>query len=331
MAGQPATIRDVARAAELSVASVSRVLNGFANVHPDTRKRVLEAVTALGYVPNAAARSLSTARTQAIGVVLPDLYGEFFSELVRGMDKAASARGYMLLLANIHADSALAGQAMGAMRGRVDGLVVMAPQIAAKDLETALPAGIPAVLINSLAKSGQHAIKVDNRAGVRAMVEHLLASGRKHIVHVSGPTDNVDGAERRAAFLEAMADLAPSLEARMIEGDFSEESGERAVKDLLAEGATFDAVFAANDMMALGVLVALRAAGIAVPADVAVAGCDDVPLARYLSLSTIRCDMVGMGEQAIARLLDQIEKKPHEPEIDLITPELVVRETTGRG
>ena len=284
----------------------------------------------LGYVPNAAARSLSTARTQAIGVVLPDLHGEFFSEIVRGMDKVASERGYMLLLSNIHADSQLAGQAMGAMLGRVDGMVVMAPQIAASELETVLPRGIPAVLVNSPAERGFQAIKVDNRAGVRLMVRHLLDNGRRRIVHLSGPAGNIDGAERRQAFTEAMRDFAPDLAARVIEGDFTEASGEALVAQLMAERAEFDAIFAANDMMAMGVLMALRDAGVAVPSQVSVAGYDDIPLARFLGLSTVRCDMVGMGARAIGRLLDQIDKRPQDTAFEQIEPELVVRQTTER-
>lgn len=331
LANSPATIRDVARVAKLSVASVSRVLNGHSNVHPDTRQRVLDAVNLLGYAPNAAARSLSTARTHAIGVVLPDLYGEFFGELVRGMDRVASERGYLLLLSNMHADSTLAGQAMGAMRGRVDGLIVMAPQIAARDLEKALPVGIPTVLVNSPEEGGLHALKVDNHKGVRAMVSHLLQTGRKHIIHLAGIVGNIDGAERKQAYLDAMADLAPDLPVRVLDGDFTEASGEALVAELLAEDARFDAIFAANDMMALGVLLALREARIDVPGQVAVAGYDDVPLARYLSLSTVRCDMVGMGALAIERLVDEIEKKGTGPALELLEPELIVRTTTVNG
>ena len=123
-----ATIRDVARRAQVSVASVSRALNGLA-VSEATKARVSEAAKQLGYVPHAGARSLSLARTGAIGVVLPDLHGEFFSEIVRGMDREASRRGYLLLLSNLHAKSEQATKALRAMRGRVDGLLVMAPHL----------------------------------------------------------------------------------------------------------------------------------------------------------------------------------------------------------
>ena len=128
MAGSAVTIRDVARLAGFSVASVSRVLNESGKVTDETRESVMKSVNALGYSPNIAARSLSTARSQAIGVVLPDMHGEFFSELVRGIDRAASESGYLLLLSNIHADPAMADHALAAMRGRVDGVIVMAPQ-----------------------------------------------------------------------------------------------------------------------------------------------------------------------------------------------------------
>lgn len=324
-----ATIRDVAREAGLSVASVSRVLNAHGNVHPDTRAKVQQAMAALGYRPNAAARSLSTSRSHAIGVVLPDLHGEFFGELVRGMDRAASERGYMLLLSTMHADSMLAGQAMGAMNGRVDGMIVMAPQLSNAELAEALPPGLPAVLVNSPDDAGHHNLRIDNRAGVMLIVRHLLACGCKRIVHLSGDPDNLDAAERAAAFAEAMANLAPDLPVRIMTGDFSDESGERLVQQLLAEGAEFDAVFAANDMMAMGALQALRTVGISVPGQVAVAGFDDVPLARYLGLTTLRVDMVGIGQRAVERLVSEIAGKGEPPALQCLMPSLVVRNTTA--
>ena len=136
-----ATIRDVARRAAVSVASVSRALNGLSSVHPDTRARVLAAAEALGYVPHAGARSLSLARTHAIGVVMPDLHGEFFSEVIRGLAGAASARGYHLILSNIDEGEDHMAAALRAMRGRVDGLVAMAPPDRAANVRSALAAG----------------------------------------------------------------------------------------------------------------------------------------------------------------------------------------------
>lgn len=329
MSKAAATIRDVAREAGLSVASVSRVLNSHDNVHPDTRAKVQAAMAALDYRPNAAARSLSTSRSHAIGVVLPDLHGEFFGELVRGMDRAASERGYMLLLSTMHADSLLAGQAMGAMNGRIDGMIVMAPQLSRSDLASALPPNLPAVLVNSPDDAGHHNLRIDNRAGVMLMVRHLLACRRKRIVHLSGDPQNLDAAERAAAFADSMASLAPELPVRILTGDFSDDSGERLVQQLLAEGAEFDAVFAANDMMAMGALQALRTVGISVPSQVAVAGFDDVPLARYLGLTTLKVDMVGIGRRAVERVISEIEGKGETPALHCLMPSLVVRTTTA--
>lgn len=324
-----ATIRDVARAANLSIASVSRALNDNGAVRAETRRRVIEAAQALGYTPNAAARSLSTARTQAIGVVLPDLHGEFFSELVRGMDRVASERGYLLLLSTMHADRILAGKAMSAMRGRVDGLIVMAPELSASDLESALPADIPAVLVNSPHEAGRHALRIDNALGAELVVRSLLEAGRRGIIHLAGGRDNSDSAERRAGYESAMAGMAPNLPTRVLEGDFSEVSGERLVAGLIAEDVAFDAIFAANDMMALGALQALRAAGIPTPDGVAVAGFDDIPLARYLGLTTVRVDIDGIGQRAASRLIDELAGDAGPPGLERMTPHLIVRATTG--
>ncbi|KQT31816.1 LacI family transcriptional regulator [Sphingomonas sp. Leaf412] len=323
-----ATIRDVARRAEVSVASVSRALNGHENVHPDTRARVREAAAALGYVPHAGARSLSLARTQAIGIVLPDLYGEFFSEIVRGMDRETSARGYHLLLSNMHADAALAALAMRSMRGRVDGLIVMAPQLDDAGLDAALPPGLPTVLINAADGGGRPLLRVDNATGIAAAMRHLAQTGRRAPVHVAGPDANIDGRERRAAYVAAMARHFPDAPVRVVAGDFTEEAGARAVAELRA-GAPFDAVVAANDMMALGALHALRDGGVDVPRDVAVTGFDDVPLARYLSLTTVHVDLIGLGSRAVARLVDRLTGAPADDAVELIATDLVVRASSA--
>ena len=322
-----ATIRDVARRAHLSVATVSRALNGFDNVSEAAKERVAEAVRVLGYVPHAGARSLSLARTNAIGVVLPDLHGEFFSEIVRGMDREASRRGYLLLLSNLHGSPDQATLALRAMHGRVDGLIVMAPNLAAEDLAAALPPRLPSVLINTRDVGGHRpAIHLDNAAGVVAVVEHLAALGRKRLVHVAGPRGNIDADERAAAFKHACA--ARGLASEILRGDFEQASGEHAVARLIESGHKFDALFAANDNMAIGALQALADAGIAVPMDVAVVGFDDIPLARHLGLTTVRVRIAELGERALARLLLSLSTSDGGGE-ELHAPELVVRNTTG--
>jgi len=320
-----ATIRDVARRAQLSVATVSRALNGFENVSEQARERIAAAVEELGYVPHAGARSLSLARNNAIGVVLPDLHGEFFSEIVRGMDREASRRGYLLLLSNLHAGGAQAAQALRAMRGRVDGLVVMAPHLPAQELGTALPKGLPSILINTREDSGQHpSIHLDNAGGVRAVVDHLASLGRKRLVHIAGPATNIDAQERESAFRAAVSDHG--LSGVVVVGDFEMESGEAAIRELLKQGTEFDAIFAANDNMAIGALEALRSAGKTVPADVAVVGFDDIPLARHLGITTVRVRIAELGERAIQRLVDGFVKDIGGDELH--APELVIRSTT---
>ena len=321
-----ATIRDVAKRAQLSVATVSRALNGFENVSEDARLRIADAVKELGYVPHAGARSLSLARNNAIGVVLPDLHGEFFSEIVRGMDREASRRGYLLLLSNLHSGSEQAANALRAMRGRVDGLIVMAPHLGAAELSAALPSGLPAILINTRdGPDHQPSIHLDNAKGVKAVVDHFASLGRKRLVHIAGPSRNIDAQERAEAFRDAVA--AHRLHGEIIEGDFESESAEKAVARLLATGIEFDAVFAANDNMAIGAIEALKAAGKSVPADVAVAGFDDIPLARHLDITTVRVRLAELGERALARLLDDVTKGVSGGN-ELHAPELVIRSTT---
>jgi LacI family transcriptional regulator len=323
-----ATIRDVARRAQVSVASVSRVLNRLDNVSEETRARVAEAVRELGYVPHAGARSLSLSRTNAIGVVLPDFHGEFFSEIVRGMDREASRRGYMLLLSNVHAGSEQSANAMRAMRGRVDGLIVLAPHLSEDELAAALPGGTPAVLINTRDTVGGHpGVRLDNPAGARAVAEHLVALGRKRIVHIAGASGNIEAQERADAFRSAI-EAQDGVSVELVEGDFTEESGEAAIEALLRSGQAFDAVFAANDMMAIGALQALRRAGLRVPDDVAVVGFDDVPLARHLGLTTVRVRIAELGERALDRLVSVLAGEEDSNGQELHMPKLVIRSTT---
>ena len=323
-----ATIRDVARRARLSVATVSRALNGFENVSEQARQRVSEAVRELGYVPHAGARSLSLARTNAIGVVLPDLHGQFFSEIVRGMDREASRHGYLLLLSNLHGSPDQAAFALRTMHGRVDGLIVMAPHLNADDLSAALPPGIPSILINTRDGSGSRAaIHLDNAAGARAVVDHFVTLGRTRIVHVAGPLGNIDADERASAFRSACEKRG--LDCEVLHGNFEETSGQLAVEELLAGGQRFDALFAGNDNMAIGALQALNAAGIAVPDEVAVAGFDDIPLARHLGLTTVRVRIAELGERALIRLMSSIDRGDCAGD-ELLAPELIVRSTSMR-
>lgn len=321
-----ATIRDVARRAQVSVATVSRALNGLENVSEEARTRVADAARELGYVPHAGARSLSLSRTNAIGVVLPDLHGEFFSEFVRGLDREASRAGYLLLLSNLHGSGAQAALALQAMRGRVDALLVMAPHLNPEELASALPQRLPAMLINTRDRDASRpSLHLDNRAAARAVVEHLVDIGRRRLIHIAGPRGNVDADERAEAFRDAAA--AHGVQFDVVQGNFEEESGAAAIGLLLGERHSFDGVFAANDNMAIGALLALRQAGVSVPDDVALVGFDDIPMARHVGLTTVSVRIAELGERALARLLNILaDEDPGGDELH--APKLVVRSTT---
>lgn len=324
-----ATIRDVAARAGVSVATVSRTLNGIGPVHDDTSKRVLAAVRALRYVPHAAARSLSIRRSHTIGVLLPEVHGEFFSEVIRGIDVAARARGYHILVSSSHDDAQEMSAVLRALRGRVDGLIVMSPDAELGPLSRALTADTPAVLLNS-ATNARPTIRIDNYSGARGMTEHLISLGHRDIAFITGPERNHDAAERRRGYRTAL-DAAPGAKRAHVEveGDFTEESGYRAVPQLLAMKPRPTAIFAANDAMAIGALRALREAHVAIPDGMALAGFDDIPMARYLTppLTTVRVDIAELGRRAVEYLADSLDGGGGTKKHGVIPTTLVVRES----
>jgi LacI family transcriptional regulator len=333
MSNSPATIKDVARAAGVSVATVSRALNGAENVLPHTRQRIVDVARELRYSPSGAARSLITRRTDTIGALLPDLHGEFYSELIRGIDQAARARGLHLLLSSSHDDADEAAAALRAMNGRVDGLVVMSPHADDEFLAQNLPPALPAVLLNSgVREHTQRVFAVDNFGGARAMTEHLVRSGRRRIALLGGPASNFEARERERGY---RAGLGPGMQPWLLEGDFFEAGGERAGAHLLNLPAAErpDAVFAANDIMAIGLLGTLLAGGVRVPEDIALAGFDDIPIARYVSpaLTTMRVPIAALGEQALDALAAALETNHTDASTTVMPVQLVVRRSCGAG
>lgn len=325
------TIRDVAREADVSVASVSRALNGVGRVGAETRTRILRAAERLRYVPHEGARSLITRRTATIGILLPDLHGEFFSELLRGADSAARAQGLQLLVSTSHGDLVEAATALRSMQGRVDGLLLMSPHLDEEFLERNVPPGVPTVLLNERRCPSRPALAVADYEGAVAMTRHLAGGGRR-VAHIAGPLDNADAAERLRGYLDARPEALD--EAYVVRGDFSMGSGYAAAQALAALSPRPDAIFAANDMMAVGCLGALSDLGIAVPDQVAVGGFDDVPLAALVrpALTTMRTDVARLGGRALERLAGVIERPDAaDRAVEIVTPELVVRESCGRG
>jgi len=329
----PATIKDVAERAGVSVATVSRVLNRLDIVSETTRERVSEAAATLGYIPHAGARSLSLRRTQCVGAVLPDLHGEFFSELIRGIDRAARLKGQHLVLTCSHGDAGELAEALRAMKGRADGILVMSPHVSAEVLEDNLPAAMPVVLMNTPPAAAPHSsFLVDNHGGACAMVRHLRARGHRRIAMIAGPEGNFDAEERLRGYRETLAKLAPRMQPQVLRGDFTEESGHRAGRQVAAMRERPDAVFAANDTMAVGCFFALAEAGLRVPGDIALAGFDDIPVARYITppLTTVRVRIAELGELAFQRLMREVERPGQDRHSKrLLRTELVVRKSCG--
>jgi LacI family transcriptional regulator len=328
------TIKDVAREAGVSIATVSRVFNDSAVVSEGTRQTVRAVADRLNYWPNGAARSLITSRTQAIGVLLPDLFGEFYSEILRGMDCDARTRGLHLLVSSSHANAKELVAALRSTRGRIDGLIIMAPDIDASAAIRATAATLPLVLIDAgPGIEGCDSLAIANQAGAYSVVRHLVRLGHRRVATITGPAHNADARQRlegyRAALVEAGADGSRELE---IAGDFTEPSGYEAVTRLLALHPRPTAVFAANDYMAIGVLGALSDAGVRVPEDIALAGFDDIAMACYLNppLTTVHVDAYRLGERAVERLLEHSNsRRGHTARHEVLPTTLVVRSSCG--
>jgi LacI family transcriptional regulator len=322
-----ATIHDVAARAGVSVATVSRVLNRKEIVREDTMNQVLAAAKSLRYIPNVAARSLSIRRSQTVGIVLPDVHGEFFSEVIRGIDVAARKDRYHILVSGSHSDVGEMGEVLEAMHGRVDGLVVMAPDVAIDSLREQLPRDLPMVLLNS-SDERHPAITIDNYGGARAMMRHLHDLGHTRIAFVCGPAANTDARERLRGYRTSMR----GLERIEIAGDFTERAGHEAVKQILGLDPLPSAIFAANDSMAVGALSALRDAGVDVPRRMSVVGFDDIPIARYVNpqLTTIRVDIAELGRRAFAVLLEVLAHPKSRVQRERIETTLIVRKSSGK-
>jgi len=324
------TIDDVAAKAGVSVATISRVLNGKGPVRPATSRRVLAAAKALHYVPHAGARSLSMRTTHTIGLLLPDLHGEFFSEVIRGIDGAARGRGYHLLVSGFHSDRAEMGAMFDAVRGRVDGLIVMAPDRGAAFAREDLPS-VPLVHLNSARGFGT-SINIDNAGGATAMVRHLASLGNRRLAFIRGPERNADAAERLRGYRSAIRSLGkPSAEGVEVAGDFTEEGGYTAAREMLRHKPLPDAIFAANDAMAIGALHAFREASVRVPDEIALAGFDDIPIARYVTpaLTTVNVEIAELGRRAFELLLEIIDSNTSSNRREKFPTRLVVRESCG--
>ncbi len=328
------TLELVALRAGVSRATVSRVVNGSLTVQPETRDAVLKAVRELGYVPNAAARSLVTQRTNSMALVFPEPAARVFSDdpffpsLVRGVSQELEDNDRQLVLMMANSPSSHARIEQYALARHVDG-VMLASMHGADPLPLALARmGIPVVAMERpLGKAAVPIVGVDSIAGAAAAVRHLVDRGRSRIATIAGPQDMPAGIDRLAGYRQQVrAAGRPEIVA---EGDFTRSSGEAAMRDLLARAPDLDAVFVASDLMAHGALQALRAGGRQVPTDVAVVGFDDIEMAQYTDppLTTVRQPVVELGRLLARQLIALVAGQEVARSVVLRT-ELVVRQSS---
>jgi LacI family transcriptional regulator len=328
------TIKEVAQLAGVSTATVSRVFNKTGSVEEQTRARVQTAAEELRYVPNPIGRSLSRQRTEVIGLLLPDLFGEFFSEVIRGADETAQRHGYHLLLSSSHSSRQEIAAALKTMHGRVDALVIMSPHIDAQTLNANLPHNHPVILLNcQVDDTSFDSLNIDNYHGAYDMVGHLIDHGHRRIAIITGTPNNLDAEERLRGYRDAMAQAGcPPEDCLIVQGTFSEASGFEGARSLLSLNPRPTAVFASNDTMAIGALSALREAGVDIPGDMALAGFDDIPVDQYLtpSLTSVRVGVYNLGVLAIERALDaQRQRGEHRRCQQILATTLAIRESCG--
>jgi DNA-binding LacI/PurR family transcriptional regulator len=327
---QLASIRDVARIAGVSRQTVSRVINSHPSLRPETRDRVQAVIEQLQYRPSRFAQALGANRSQTIGVLAfqRSQYGP--AAAIQGIETAAQGAGYVVNTTN------LTSSTPGAIREalelqiahRVDGLVIIAPQIKILRVIDELALDVPYVMLHARNHDDPHALFVDQLAGARAATAHLLALGHRDIYHLAGPQEWIEAEARMQGYLDEMIE-ADAPVAPPILGDWTADFGYYAGREMVRT-CDFTAVFAANDQWALGLLHAFRDAGLEVPGDVSVVGFDDAPEAAHLwpPLTTVRQDFQRLGRLCVERLLRSADDGVTELSAP-IAPALVVRGSTG--
>ena len=329
-----ATISDIAKAAGVSIATVSRVLSKPDVVKSATRQRVMEVVDRMGYQPNALAQQLRMQETKNILVIIPSMENYMAHKVIRGVEQAADANGYHTLIADMHDQDSIEDYYMNAIQKRqADGIISLSTSMAQKLSSLEGAASFPIVIaLHDPDKSKIPCVTIDHSAAARAAMTHLIRLGHKKIAHITSSQKITPYLRRidsyREVLLENQLPFAPEL---IRFGESSLQSGYEMTESLLSSGNNFTAIFAAGDTMALGAMKALKAHGIRVPQDCAVVGFDDIELAAYWdpALTTVRIPMEQLGQRAFAKLLAQIKGEPILIEKEVLPHELVIRESCG--
>lgn len=324
--GVAVTIRDVAKAAGVSIATVSRALSKPGQVAEETRLHVLKNARELGYHPNTAARGLSSGRTGSIGLVVPDLENPYFGSVAKGVQERARAQGYSVLIADSDEDAGLEAEIVRTLARQVDGIILCSARGTEATIRS-LSRDIRVVLVNRHVE-GLPSISGDNAGGMRQLVGHLVALGHRSIAYAGGPATSWTNKVRGDALAEI---LAANAELDLVDlGNFppSYSGGMQAGDVALASRATATITF--NDLMAVGLLERLRQRGASVPADMSVAGFDNIPAAAmaWPGLTTVDCPRVHMGRAGVDLLLDAVLGRDAGSEPD-VGAELIIRPSTG--
>ncbi|GAA5029367.1 LacI family DNA-binding transcriptional regulator [Microbacterium fluvii] len=327
--GRRPSIRDVARLAGVSHQTVSRVLNEHPSIRPETKQRVQQVMSDLQYRPNRAARALVTSRSQTIGILSAssEQYGPASS--IAAIEEAARRRGYWVSTANIdaHDPQSIPDGIAHLTAQSVEGVVVIAPQVRVFRALAAQHLDVPYVTLQSTGLDPDHTLTVDQIAGARLATKHLISQGHRAIYHLAGPQDWIEAEARMRGFLDEMSANDIPTTAPIL-GDWTAQFGYYAGQELLRVR-DFTAIFSSNDQMALGLMHAIRDAGLDVPGDISIVGFDDIPEAAHFwpPLTTVRQDFSELGRRCVDLLLG-----PHDGDLaplPTIMPELIVRRSTA--
>ncbi|MGI9049269.1 MAG: LacI family DNA-binding transcriptional regulator [Rubrobacteraceae bacterium] len=327
-------MRDVAERAQVSVSTVSHVLNGTRNVADGTREGVLAAIEALGYQPNLLAKSLKTRRTFTRGLLISDIQNSFFTSVVRGVEDLALSRGYHLFLCNTDEDASRENEYITELlKKRVDGLIIASATPRQDRAWRPEMMDTPFVFLDREVQGTEaDVIRVDNRRAMGLIADHLVGLGHRRIGLVSGPLDKASGYERHLGLRSALAELGSNLEDSLVRfGDFRISSGREKTEELLSLSHHPTALVAANNQMTLGALLAVKEKGLKIPDDISVVGFDEpewAPLV-YPPLTTLAQPTYEMGVGAVRMLLERIEGLEATARTRLLEPWLEIRESTS--
>jgi LacI family transcriptional regulator len=329
-------IRTIARLANVSIATVSRTINGVSTVNPKMAKRVMEVIERLDFVPNTQARALVSGRSKIFGLIISEITNPFFPELIQGFEDIAVENGYEILVSSTSYDPKRMSHCIRRMLERkVEGVAIMTFGIEEPLLEQLAKRKVPLVFIDvGPDRPGISVLKVDYHHGIRQAVQHLAALGHRDIAFISGPTRLHSAHSRLAAFKASMKECGiPPDASRLVEGDHTLEGGAAGMQKLLSQQPHPTGVLCSNDMTAIGVLHELYRTGLRVPDDISVIGFDDIHIAEVMMppLTTIQMSRFEIAKAAFSALVSQVET----PEASRgkreykIATNLVVRESTG--